>query len=415
MLVGQGGRVLIQATYFVIVARFLGVDGFGAFAVATALVALLGPLASIGALNLMIRNIVRESESAPCQYATALAVSFLSAILVTAALLALRAQIAPPELTAWALMCICAADLFGSRAAELAASVYVAMEQMRHTALIHLSMQGARALGAVILAVAPAAFTLTNWATVYAAATLLPATAITVLVGRRVGLARPDWSGFRRDWRQGVMFSISLSSQSVYNDIDKAMLGRLATVEAAGFYTAAYRVIDMAFIPVGALLGAAYPKFFREGQHGIARATMLIHRLLPPGVAYCMLAGAGLVAFADLVPVILGQDYTGAVDALRALAVIPLFKLLHYLPSNALTGAGMQGARSVAQGAAAGANVALNVVLIPAYGYWGAVVASVLTDGALVVMVWSILLVRVRRERRQAAAGARPPMHMRDP
>ena len=48
---------------------------------------------------------------------------------------------------------------------------------------------------------------------------------------------------------RGPLVFFGLASQSIYNDIDKAMLGRLSTLGAAGAYTAGYRIIDFACTP----------------------------------------------------------------------------------------------------------------------------------------------------------------------
>ena len=56
----------------------------------------------------------------------------------------------------------------------------------------------------------------------------------------------------------------------------------------------------------------------------------------------------------------------------------------------ALTGAGLQRYRTTTQCIAAGANFALNLWLIPLYGWLGAAWASLLTDGGLGIMNWAI-------------------------
>jgi O-antigen/teichoic acid export membrane protein len=193
----------------------------------------------------------------------------------------------------------------------------------------------------------------------------------------------------------------------MYNDLDKTMLARLSTLQATGAYTAAYRVVDMALTPLRAVLAAAYPRFFAAGAEGLEGSLVLVRKLAPATVGYCALAGLALLAGADLVPLLLGSSYDGAVGALRGLAALPLLKVAHYLAADALTGAGRQGVRSTWQLAVALANVVLNLVLIPAHGLAGAVVASLVCDGALAVALWGVVAVGVRRARRRRAR-ARP-------
>ena len=65
---------------------------------------------------------------------------------------------------------------------------------------------------------------------------------------------------------------------------------------------------------------------------------------------------------------------------------------------DALTGAGLQGARSAWQLGVAVLNAALCLLLIPAHGAGGAVVASVVCDGVLAAGLWGLIAVRRRRQ-----------------
>ncbi len=66
------------------------------------------------------------------------------------------------------------------------------------------------------------------------------------------------------------------------------MLGRLGPFAAVGIYSAAYRAIDAAFIPVRSLLFASYASFFQQGALGIGATLVLARRLLVPSVVYCL-------------------------------------------------------------------------------------------------------------------------------
>lgn len=406
LFLGQGGKVLLQGAYFAVIARALGVEAFGGFSAIVALVALVAPFASLGAMNLMVRHIVNDPGSESRQFATALVVSVLGACAMTGLLAAIGGLVAPPSLPLWVLAAVAAADLLGARVVDLAGGVWVAREQMARTAGYQLELNGARLAGAIVLWLFPGAFNLESWTLVYLGVSLAISATVIVRVWVRFGWALPDWAQYGRDWREGLLFAVGLSSQSVYNDIDKAMLGRLSTLEATGIYTAAYRVVDMAYTPVRSLLGAAYPRFFREGAKGLRSALNVARTIAKPGVGYCMAVFVLLIATADLVPVILGSDYQPAVAAIRALSIIPLIRIVHYLAADALTGSGHQGWRSAVQVGIALTNVGLNFWLIPAFGYWGAVIASLLSDGLLAVLLWIVVAVILKR--RKASAGVAP-------
>src|SRR6185295_10518458 len=105
--------------------------------------------------------------------------------------------------------------------------------------------------------------------------------------------------------------------QTVYNDIDKAMLGRLGTLEATGIYTAAYRVVDMAFTPMRAILSASYTRFFRTGRRGLANTVAFSKQIAKPGLGYCLFASVALFFGADLIPWLLGSSFDDSVGAVR--------------------------------------------------------------------------------------------------
>src|SRR5277367_2213572 len=119
------------------------------------------------------------------------------------------------------------------------------------------------------------------------------------------------------DLIDGFSFSLSSSSISIYNDIDKTFLAGAGQLYAAGIYSAAYRMIDVASVPIYAIYAAATPRFFRKGEHGIGDtwilAAQLLRRTVPYGVGMALLLFAG----ASLVPYLFGESFRDSVEALR--------------------------------------------------------------------------------------------------
>ncbi len=416
MLAGQGGKALIQAGYFLVLARELGPERFGAFSAVLAVVALAMPFTSLGAVHLMVRTVVREPSSAPQQFASAAVVTAVGGVVGTALVTGIGAwvlagalggggsgggEVALTLALVATVAALAAADLVGALLAELCGGVYTATGRMRRTAGIQLAYSGLRLTGALGLLLAPAAFTLGAWAGVYAVLSLVGAAVLVVAVRADVGPARPEPLLYLNQWRDGLAFSIGLGSQAVYNDVDKAMLARIDGATSAGVYTAAYRLVDMAFIPMRALLSAAYPRFFAAGADGIRGTVALARSLAPASAGYAVLASAGLFVAAPLAPLLLGPGYDEVVPVLRGLALLPLLKVAHYLAADALTGAGLQGARSAWQVGIAVLNVVLNLALIPTYGITGAVVSSLACDAALGLALWGLVAKHLRAQRRR--------------
>src|SRR5664279_3070741 len=59
-LAGYGLRLLLQAIYFIIIARFLGPMHYGAFVATTALTGVISPFVGLGCGNLLIKNVALD-------------------------------------------------------------------------------------------------------------------------------------------------------------------------------------------------------------------------------------------------------------------------------------------------------------------------------------------------------------------
>jgi O-antigen/teichoic acid export membrane protein len=226
------------------------------------------------------------------------------------------------------------------------------------------------------------------------------ATTAALLVSARLGRPQLNLPKTWHEVREGLYFSVSTSAQTIYNDIDKTMLARLSTFAATGIYGAAYRLIDVSFAPISALLNSAYPHFFRAGSGGIAASWTYGRRYMRKAALYGVAVGLLVIAAAGLVPLVLGSEYARTTEALRWLAPLPFLKALHYFLSDSLTGAGYQWLRSCIQTGVAIFNVFINLWLIPAYSWRGAAWSSLLSDGMLALGVYIAIIAVVRHERR---------------
>jgi O-antigen/teichoic acid export membrane protein len=219
-----------------------------------------------------------------------------------------------------------------------------------------------------------------------------------IVVTRRFGWPRFEPSLlWKRGW-EGFIFAISSSTTSVYNDFDKVMLGHYGMTVANGIYSMAYRVINIATLPIQSIESAAFPRFFREGAKGVAAVQPLAIKILKRTAILGLIAAVGVFLFAPLTPFLIGKGFTPSISALRWLCLIPLFRSFHLCAGDAIAGVGQQKFRLACQIIAAGANFGMNLYLIPRYSWLGAAIASLITDGGLAILTWSVLLWLRRRE-----------------
>jgi len=394
--IGQGFRLVIQAGYFVLVARSLGPDAYGAFVTVVAMAALLGPFAGMGTTDLFIKNVRSGKRDAAICWGNGIFLVVLSGSLLTALAvglsLLLHLRTAPSVVTI-----VGSADLVFMRITELAAYGFTALDRMKQTSIQSVVVSLLRLAGIAALMAMVHTVTLDRWVWVYLVATLL-GTIYAVAKGSQLwGPPHLDLPALRKDVAEGVFFSIANSATTIYNDIDKIMLSRLASLEATGVYAAAYRMIDVSMAPVRSLAAAAYPQFFRKGAGGIRATYNYALSLIAKAVLYGAIASAGLWLLAPMMPHILGSKYDQVVPAVRWLALIPLLRCLHSFMADALSGAGCQRTRTGIHVLVALINIGLNLLILPRYSWRGAAWTSLGCDGLLVLLFWSAALAYRRR------------------
>ena len=396
MLMGHCVRIGLQAVYFVMIARLLGADGYGAVVGVAALACIFAPFASFGSGNILIKNVARDPTTFARYWGMALVITFVSAGVLITAVLAM-ARFTLPASISWSLVLTFAvAELLFGRLLDLAGQAFQAFQRLHRTAQFQMTMSVTRVGAVLLLSTGMVKATPEAWGAFYLVSTAISTIVALWLVHRELG--RPDFSAVREclELRQGFYFSVSLSAQNIYNDIDKTMLARYSTLDATGIYGAAYRLIDIAMTPVRSLLYSAYAKFFQHGESGVRGSLAFARRFVPTASGYGLFAALALWFGVPVVSLVLGREFERTIEATRWLALLPFLKTLHYFGADTLTAAGHQGLRSGIQVVVAVFNVLVNLWIIPIYSWRGAAWSSLASDGLLAVLVWAAVWWLVR-------------------
>lgn len=399
MMVGQGARAAVQAVYFLLIARSLGAESYGAFVAVAAAVAIAAPFASCGTGNLLIRDVAREPQLFRSWWGKALTVTLLSGGVLIAVVVGAAEVLLPRSIATALVLCLAVSDLIFARLLDLAGQAYQAFERLQRTAQLQFAISPLRCLAAAGLALTIRHPTAEQWGVLYLATGAVTGIGAVWLVNRELGAPRFGDRRLHAELGHGLLFSVSLSAQGIYNDLDKTLLARLSRLDAAGIYGVAYRIVDLSFVPIRSLMYAAYAEFFRRGQGGVDGSLRLARRLVAYSACYGLATGVVLFAAAPNLSWFLGPGYAAATGALQWLAPLPLLRAIHSFGADALTGAGYQTRRTALQVFVVGLNVLLCLWLIPPYSWRGAAWASLASDGALAVTTWVLLLWLRRRER----------------
>jgi O-antigen/teichoic acid export membrane protein len=396
LLAGQGCGVVLQAVYFVVLARLLGSVQYGIFIGALAFTGVVASYSSLGTGTLLLRYVSLNRSEFAVYWGNLLSMTTLLGVLLTGILRFLAPKLLSLESASLVLLAA-TANCFCAQLTSETARVFQAFEQMRITALLSLLTNIMRTVVAVGMLLVVHRANAWQWAV---ASTAISAIATSVAIGTvtfRFGLPMFRFRLFYERGTEGLGYSFATSTASVYNDVDKAMLSHYSMNAAAGVYAVAYRIVDIATIPIISIRDALLPRLFRHGRAGMTESSKLVQGLILRATLGSLLASAGMFLCAPAIPRIVGLNYSESVPALRWLCILPVFRSVHQISGSALTGAGLQNYRTTSQLIVAAFNFILNLYLIPHFGWRGAAWSSLASDAVLASLNWgALLLVRTR-------------------
>lgn len=385
MFVGQALNLVIQAAYFILLARLLGVREYGVFAGAFAFVSLAVPYSALGSGLVFMQHAGSNAENFAAYWGNILLSTLCGGILITGLLCIIAPRLLNPESASIVLMLAVGECVFRQLVLCIQ-QVFQSFEKLQMTAGLASLASSLRLLAVGILALLFHRATAWQWALaslfVSGVAAIIASAVVVALYGR----PRFQPRLLLRRLGEGMNFSLAGSSQFAYNDIDKVMLSHYGMNLANGIYTMAYRLVDLATVPVTALDAAALPRYFRKSTEGIAAVRSLSVRLAWRAALLGALTAGCMFVVAPLIPYIVGKGFGESVAAFRWLSLIPAFRGVHQLTGSAITGMGFQRYRTMAQMGAAAFNFGLNLLLMPRHGWLGAAWASFATDGTLAVV-----------------------------
>ncbi len=406
MVASQLAAIGMQAGFFLLLMQVLAPREYGVFVGVTALVAIVAQFSTFGQGTILIRRLAEGAEFAPA-WGPALRTSLWGCALWGAgALLLGPAILRRPALFA-ILPAIVLADLVANKLVELASQAFQAAGRFRLASRITLLPNLAKLLAVVCAGLevlhAKHRITVEVWSRWYLLWSLLACAAALYAVRRKLGPAR-DGHFASETLGEGLSYSVGGASFFIYNDIDKTFLAADGFVVEAGFYGAAYRLIEVLTAPLRALNTAAMPRFFAAGKQGLTSVRAVMLRVLVPSLFYGLVVGVGVLCLHGRAGWLLGKGYGAAGSVLGYLSLIPAIRCLHYATGNALTALGAQWHRTSIQMGAAAFNVGLNLYLIPRFGWQGAAASSIANESSLAITMTTAFLLVARRPRGRARA-----------
>jgi O-antigen/teichoic acid export membrane protein/peptidoglycan/xylan/chitin deacetylase (PgdA/CDA1 family) len=408
-VVRSAGELVAKAAtlvFFVLVARELGTSAFGDFTFALSLVTILMLSAGFGTDSLIAREVGRDASRVHQYLTNVVAIKLLASALLVAVGVGVAALEGESSTT---LIVVLILGL-GVAVETLGQSWHAVLQAYERMEFISAALVFQRLLTTVVgIAVLAAGGEIVAVSLVYlggAVAGLAFATWVNrrFVVAPQIVLDRSQWLPMLR---LAAPIGVATLLYTLLLKVDATLIGFLAGEDdnsQVGLYGAAFRLVEGTMFLSWAFGAAALPWLARRGvdeRESLSRAFQLGLKatavvLTPIGLAFVLLAP-------ELIDLLYGPAYEGAVVPLRVLGMITVLYGLNFFTSTLLTARDRPGRFTVAVAAVAVQNVVQNLILIPPHGAVGAA-ATAATSGVLlaVISVWqtrsvtgSIRVVRV--------------------
>lgn len=393
-----GGRVLLLGL-FVVAARILPAADFGRYAFALAVGLVAAQLADSGLQVSLLRRLSGETDRGASGQALG---SALRARLIVGLALGiggalLAASLGESPIDALALAAIALAQIVAAQA-ELWLQVVRAYGRLELEAAAGL-VGRALICGLGVLGLAGGG-ELPGLGLAYAIGSVLSVFVARIVANRFLEPGRSaGWAGLRETYLDALPLAVAGAASLLMFRIDVLLLQWLRDSETVGLYSAAYRPFEAALLVPVAIMAAGFPRLVRAAADGPGFRA-LVWRL-----AWVLLAcalGAGLfgwLAGPPLISFLFGTPYAPSGELLRILVLALPQIYLNALLTQALVALRRPWLVAASMAAALGANVALNLLLIPQLGATGAAIATVLAETTLLVASFAAM-VRIDRSRR---------------
>jgi len=406
-----GSRVAVAAmgwTGSMIVARALSPDDFGKFSFVFGLLGLLSVVTDLGVGRVVLAKLV-ECNPWEVSYVTTAFIALRAALGMLGHLLAIAYVLVMgyPSDVVWATV-IAGLVVVVATPSHALTVMYQSRLRMAYVAV-------AETLGQLVQLVCTVAAVLFApvLLVLVVPAVINEIVAIVVKIrGVRNGIAGPVPASRAQLWRwremlaEAVPLSIGFALITILSKIDVLMLGRMDSFDSVGLYTVGYKFADLLGIvastvvgPVTTLLVATWPGDTERFRGRTRESAILL----------TVLGAVAVAAFWPVAPALMdllyGSRFAEAADAGRFLVLGSALSMLTELGLMVLVSTSRHRVYPWVALAGLAVNVALNLVMIPRWSYFGASIATLVTDLVLLAAIW-IVVARTVPIRRLFPVGA---------
>jgi O-antigen/teichoic acid export membrane protein len=184
-----------------------------------------------------------------------------------------------------------------------------------------------------------------------------------------------------------IPLAVSSASVTIYSQMDKLMLGYFDGVEEVGQYAVARAVTEVSLFPAFAFVLTLRPALASRYASGdLGECANLIRHSLRMSLVFGVLFAAVYAVLAEpLMVLVYSEEFRYAGSLMAVFLLVLLLRSLGAMVLPALVAAERTKMYAYITTISAVINFGLNLALIPRYHAWGAVVATIISYGVLLI------------------------------
>jgi len=387
---------ILTLVLIIVLARYLGVEGYGKFSFVISFVGLFAVFGNFGLGLLLKRLVAREKKKVHYYFSNALVISGLFNFL-TFCVIILVANILRYDATTIGLIIVGALFIVFQNIKFPFQSVYEAFERMQYVFWTRMTKAVLRLL--LVLLFIFLGRGILEILLIYAFVEIVMVLIDLWLYNRYIGKITfmPDKKAWWSLIKQAAPFGVAGVFMTIYDKIDVTMLSKLVSYPDLyiGYYSSAYELMSSLGFVAMSISGALAPIAFRAFVNNKAKLKKIFVDTFKLFMSLAVPIGVGGVILAQqLIFLIYGDEFTGAVIAFQILVWAVIFNFEMFALGLALNSMNLEKETMKATILSVIFNVVANIILIPIYGY---LAAAITTVGS--VLVYFIYCFRVTQRR----------------
>lgn len=394
-----GADLLSKAVMFFLIvyaARFLGTQKFGTFCFVIAFVELFAVFYDLGIGMLLIREVSQDKSKAGLYLTNSLFIKLFSSLVLFLSIFSISRLLGNTlEIQRLIVIYVVAQTL--SSFSAVFASLFTAWEKMELVALANVVRS--ILLLSLGMSVLYLGYGLVGLFQIFLLANGIQLSYWLLLTRKRKTFKlqwRPQVSTWRDILKRGWPFAFLVLFLQIYFRIDITMLQYMKGAVEVGIYSAAYKLftlglslpwmVNRALFPTLSSLDSSAPEKLRDCYNVIIKYTIIM--ALPLSVGGFLLAP-------KIISLFFGGKYLEAAPVLRILFLLLLPCSVASFTNCILSVKNPKITMWIAGGVMAPLNIILNLLLIPKFSYYGAAVATLVTEiaGAILSLYYNFKLI----------------------